>query len=139
VTFCRAYDLLQTAQPGIKGDVEYLWILHLAASTFEAEFEVDERRVRRIDRALRGSALPAHKTLATLNRTLLPQKVAKQLAALSEGGFVERGDNLLVFGLPGRGKSRDPKAPAEGQKRPPVALQLPRGELSTAVGASSSR
>ena len=70
-----------------------------------AELEVDERRVRRIDRALRASNLPADKTLATLNRTLLPQKVAKQLAALCEGGFVERGDNLLVFGLPGRGKS----------------------------------
>ena len=70
-----------------------------------AELEVDERRVRRIDRALRASELPAEKTLATLNRTLLPPKVAKQLAALCEGGFVERGENLLVFGLPGRGKS----------------------------------
>jgi DNA replication protein DnaC len=70
-----------------------------------AELEVEERRVRRIDRALRASDLPAEKTLATLNRTLLPQKVAKQLAALCEGGFVERGENLLVFGLPGRGKS----------------------------------
>jgi DNA replication protein DnaC len=70
-----------------------------------AELEVDERRVRRIDRALRASDLPAEKTLATLNRTLLPPKVAKQLAVLCEGGFVERGENLLVFGLPGRGKS----------------------------------
>jgi DNA replication protein DnaC len=70
-----------------------------------AELEVDERRIRRIDRALRASDLPAEKTLATLNRTLLPPKVAKQLAALCEGGFVERGENLLVFGLPGRGKS----------------------------------
>ena len=70
-----------------------------------AELEVDERRVRRIDRALRASDLPAEKTLATLNRTLLPPKVAKQLPTLCEGGFVERGENLLVFGLPGRGKS----------------------------------
>jgi DNA replication protein DnaC len=58
-----------------------------------------------VDAALRASELPAEKTLATLNRTLLPPKVAKQLAALCEGGFVERGENLLVFGLPGRGKS----------------------------------
>jgi DNA replication protein DnaC len=70
-----------------------------------AELEVDERRIRRMDKALRASDLPAEKTLATLNRTLLPLKVAKQLAALCEGGFVERGENLLVFGLPGRGKS----------------------------------
>jgi DNA replication protein DnaC len=70
-----------------------------------AELEVEERRVRRIDRALRDSDLPRDKTLATLDRARLPQKVAKQLAALCDGGFVERGENLLVFGLPGRGKT----------------------------------
>jgi DNA replication protein DnaC len=31
--------------------------------------------------------------------------VQKQLPTLCEGGFVERGDNVLAFGLPGRGKS----------------------------------
>ena len=70
-----------------------------------AELEVEERRVRRIDRALRDSDLPRDKTLATLDRVRLPQKVAKQLATLCDGGFVERGENLLVFGLPGRGKT----------------------------------
>jgi hypothetical protein len=39
VTFRRAYDVIQATQPGIKGDVEYLRILHLAASTFEADVE----------------------------------------------------------------------------------------------------
>jgi hypothetical protein len=39
VTFRRAYDALQAAKPGIKGDVEYLRILHLAASTMEADVE----------------------------------------------------------------------------------------------------
>ncbi len=70
-----------------------------------AELEVEERRVRRIDRALRDSDLPADKTLATLNRGRLPAKVTKLVPALCDGGFVERGENLLVFGLPGRGKT----------------------------------
>ncbi len=70
-----------------------------------AELEVEERRVRRVERALRDSDLPADKTLATLDRTRLPSKVAKTLASLCDGGFVERGENLLVFGLPGRGKT----------------------------------
>jgi DNA replication protein DnaC len=70
-----------------------------------AELEVEERRVRRIDRALRDSDLPREKTLATLDRARLPQKVAKQIASLCDGGFIERGENLLVFGLPGRGKT----------------------------------
>jgi hypothetical protein len=39
VTFRRAYDAIQTARPGIKGDVEYLRILHLAASTIESDVE----------------------------------------------------------------------------------------------------
>ena len=39
VTFRRAYDAIVAVKPGIKGDVEYLRILHLAASTFEADVE----------------------------------------------------------------------------------------------------
>jgi len=70
-----------------------------------AELEIEERRTRRIDRALRDSDLPAEKTLATLERSRLSPKLTKQMASLCEGGFVERGENLLVFGLPGRGKT----------------------------------
>ena len=39
LTFRRAYDAIQALRPGIKGDVEYLRILHLAASTLEANVE----------------------------------------------------------------------------------------------------
>jgi DNA replication protein DnaC len=70
-----------------------------------AELEVHERRRRRIERYLKDSDLPREKTLATLTRSRLPAKVAKILPTLCEGGFVERGDNVLAFGLPGRGKT----------------------------------
>ena len=43
--------------------------------------------------------------LATLDRSRLPAKVAKMLPTLCEGAFLARGDNLLAFGLPGRGKT----------------------------------
>ena len=69
------------------------------------ELEVDERRRRRIERLLKASELPADKTLATLDSEQLPPKVRQQLPTLCEGGFVERGDNVLAFGLPGRGKT----------------------------------
>jgi DNA replication protein DnaC len=69
------------------------------------ELEIHERRRRRIERYLKDSDLLPDKTLATLDRARVPIKVAKQLATLCEGGFVERGDNLLAFGLPGRGKT----------------------------------
>lgn len=70
-----------------------------------AELELDERRRRRVDRCLAESGLPREKTLATLKRSKLPPKVAKVLPSLCEGAFLERGDNVLVFGLPGRGKT----------------------------------
>jgi DNA replication protein DnaC len=69
------------------------------------ELEVHERRRRRIARNLKDSELPPDKTLATLERARLPAKVAKTLPTLCEGAFVARGDNLLAFGLPGRGKT----------------------------------
>jgi len=70
-----------------------------------AELEIHERRRRRIERFLHESELPREKTLATLKRSKLPVKVAKTLPSLCEGAFVERGDNVLAFGLPGRGKT----------------------------------
>ncbi len=70
-----------------------------------AEVEHEDRRIRRIDRALRRSALPAEKTLATLELDRFPAKVRRQVPTLCEGGFIDRGDNILSFGLPGRGKT----------------------------------
>jgi len=69
------------------------------------ELELHDRAERRILRLRKASALPPDKTLATLDVKRLPAKVRRQLPSLCEGGFVERGDNLLLFGLPGRGKS----------------------------------
>jgi DNA replication protein DnaC len=70
-----------------------------------AELEVEERRRRRVERHLRESDLLPGKTLSTLNRAKLPTKVQKVLSSLCEGGFVDRGENVLAFGLPGRGKT----------------------------------
>ena len=74
-------------------------LLHLC------EMEVHERKQRRIERLLKASNLPADKTLATLDRKRLPAKARTQLASLCEGDFISRAENVLVFGLPGRGKS----------------------------------
>jgi DNA replication protein DnaC len=70
-----------------------------------AELEIEERRRRRTERHPKDSELPGEKTLATISRARLPPKIQKTLPSLCEGGFVERGENLLAFGLPGRGKS----------------------------------
>jgi len=69
------------------------------------EVELEQRRQKRLERVFKASKLPVGKTLATLDHDVLPVKVRRQLPALMEGGFVDRGENLLAFGLPGRGKS----------------------------------
>ena len=69
------------------------------------ELELNERRARRIERLRKGSGLDRDKTIATLDQSRLPVKVRRQIPTLCEGGFVERAENLLAFGLPGRGKS----------------------------------
>jgi DNA replication protein DnaC len=70
-----------------------------------AETEVEERKRRKVERMLKRSGLPTTKTLATLDASRLPAPVRRQLPVLCEGGFVERAENVLAFGLPGRGKT----------------------------------
>jgi DNA replication protein DnaC len=69
------------------------------------ELEVHERRERKLARLLKRSQLPQGKSLATLEQKRLPVKVRRQIPVLIEGGFVERAENILAFGLPGRGKT----------------------------------
>lgn len=96
--FVRAYtEVAEQAEREGWGFERYLGQL--------AEIEVEERRCRRIDRLLRGSGLPGDKTLDTLDHLRLPAPVRRALPTLCDGGFVDRAENLLAFGLPGRGKT----------------------------------
>ena len=69
------------------------------------EAEAADRRERKRERLLRQSGLPSGKTWGNLQEAQLPAKVRRMLPTLLDGGFVQRADNLLVFGLPGRGKT----------------------------------
>jgi DNA replication protein DnaC len=69
------------------------------------EAEADERAQRRMDRLLRASRLPPGKTFETLERARVPRPVLAKLDELATGEFLDRADNILCFGLPGRGKT----------------------------------
>lgn len=69
------------------------------------ELELSDRKERRKKRLLKSSGLPDGKTLDSLDDKKLPLKVRKQIPPLLDGGFVERAENVLAFGLPGRGKT----------------------------------
>ena len=69
------------------------------------ESEEQDRRERKMQRLLKASGLPDGKTLGNLDEKLLPTKIRRLLPTLLEGHFVERAENILAFGLPGRGKT----------------------------------
>ncbi len=67
--------------------------------------ERKNRKERRIEKLLRESKLPLGKTLDMLDRTRFPLAVNRQIDALVDGSFLDRHENVLVFGNPGSGKS----------------------------------
>ena len=67
--------------------------------------ERSHRRENRIGRLLRASQRPREKSWAALGTKRLPAKVVHQAKALLDGGFVDRRENVLVFGPPGSGKT----------------------------------
>jgi DNA replication protein DnaC len=67
--------------------------------------ECEARDRNRIARLLKDSSLPQEKTMANFDQKRLPLKVGRQLKVLLDGGFLDRQENLLLFGNPGAGKS----------------------------------
>jgi DNA replication protein DnaC len=69
------------------------------------ELEAAGRKERRVERLLRASKLPPGKTFATLDKARVPRTALLKVQELSRGDFVEEANNVLLFGLPGVGKS----------------------------------
>ena len=69
------------------------------------EMEVEQRRQRRIERNLTRSQLAFEKTRSTLEMNRLCNKAKASLRRLCDGQWVGKAENVLVFGLPGRGKT----------------------------------
>ena len=90
-------DLLQTA-------TRETWPLETFLSEL-LEQEMEGRSQRRTERLQKASRLPAGKTLSTFDQEHLPLRLIRQLAQLCTGEFVTRAENLLIFGLPGVGKT----------------------------------
>ncbi|TKA94183.1 hypothetical protein FAZ78_23725 [Cereibacter changlensis] len=71
-----------------------------------AEHEIAERARRRIERHLTEAHLPPGKTLDGFDFDAVPMLSKAQIMAMVAGdSWLEKGDNLLVFGPPGGGKS----------------------------------
>lgn len=90
-------ELLDTAEREVWSPETFTRVL--------TERELDGRRLRRVERLAKAACLPAGKTLAALDTGRLPARLRRQLPALCSGDFVDRAENVLLFGLPGRGKT----------------------------------
>ena len=71
-----------------------------------AEMEVAERAQRRIERHLAEARLPPDKTLDGFDFSHVPMLSRARVNALASGDvWLDKGDNLLLFGPPGSGKT----------------------------------
>jgi len=69
------------------------------------DLECQARRESRIARLMHQSRLPSSKTWHNFKWTRLPLKLSRQMESLRDGSFLDRRENLLLFGKPGSGKS----------------------------------
>ncbi len=69
------------------------------------EMEINGRETRKRQKLLQASRLPREKTLENFDRSRLKRNVERQFAALLDGEFLRRAENVLVFGSPGGGKT----------------------------------
>jgi DNA replication protein DnaC len=67
--------------------------------------EINGRQTRKRQKLLHASRLPREKTPETFERNRLKRNVERQFAALLDGEFLRRAENVLVFGSPGGGKT----------------------------------
>jgi len=75
----------------------------LLLELFEGESKL--RYENRILRFLRQSKLPLEKNMSVFDLKRLSNKTIQKVRSLLDGGFLERKENVIVFGNPGSGKT----------------------------------
>lgn len=70
-----------------------------------AQIESDERQNKRVNKLLKQSKLPSGKTLESFDITGQPALSLTLLRELAIGNCLDNCENILIFGVPGTGKS----------------------------------
>lgn len=96
--FARNYhDLAQAYEKQERSYVDYLKELSLK--------ETEYRYQQRINRLLKQAKLPRNKILQDFEINRIPCLSPTQIQTLAKGDFIDRYENLLIFGNPGTGKT----------------------------------
>lgn len=80
-------------------------ISHLQYLLELTNLECQARQESKIARLMRQSKLPTSKTWSNFDWKRLPLQLSRQMESLRDGTFLNRRENLLLFGKPGTGKS----------------------------------
>ena len=96
--FLRHYsDLAIVYEQKNKSCIDYLTEL--------VDREMEGRYHRRIDRLLKQAKIPRSKTLQSFDTKQIGSITPSQIKRWAEGQFIDRQQNLLIFGNPGTGKT----------------------------------
>lgn len=97
-TFAKDYQTLaEQCEVSKKSYVEYLRLL--------AQQEIEHRYHKRIEHLLKQAKLPRTKTLQSFEYQRIPSLSWSQIKQLASGEFLDRYENILIFGNPGTGKT----------------------------------
>ena len=69
------------------------------------EYEYIQRKNHRIEKLLKDAKLPPEKTFDSLDLKRLGLKTLQKVKSLEDGSFLDRRENILIFGKPGTGKT----------------------------------
>ena len=78
---------------------------HVGYLSSLAQAEWDRRHTQRINRLLKQSKIPRNKQLKDFEIVRIPGLSPSLIYRLAEGGFIDRCENILIFGNPGTGKT----------------------------------
>ncbi len=78
---------------------------HIAYLHELVQAESTERQSRKVERLIKEAKLPKGKTLDGFNLSKQPSLSPGRLKELAQGDFLDLCENLLIFGIPGAGKS----------------------------------
>jgi DNA replication protein DnaC len=78
---------------------------HVAYLHELVQAESAERQIRKVERLIKEAKLPRGKTLDGFNLSKQPSLSPGRLKELAQGDFLDLCENLLIFGIPGAGKT----------------------------------
>jgi DNA replication protein DnaC len=107
LTMLRSFHLPSFAEhyQGFARQAEKERLDHVGYLYQLSRLETEDRQRRRTERLLREAHLPRGKRLDDFELSRIPTLSPSLVNRLSEGEFIDRCENVLIFGNPGTGKS----------------------------------